>query len=619
LTEVIHGGEQHIASVRPGDHLCGFYTDESQHRESLALYLTEGLSQGQKVLCIYSNFNPSEILGCLDQMNIASEAMLASGQFVFQDARAYGVRAAAFDPTAALDYLDGEIDAALAAGYPALRVSAEMNWARASAVDPSALIKYETNQNTLSLGKHLILFCHYDRSLFDASFLLEVLQAHPLVLFQKRVYPNIHYVPTKAASSDFASAWLDNCLNSLISTSAISREFALPQKIHRSEEELERYRLQLEAMVEQRTEELQLEIHERQQMEEVLVEVNAVMRESEERYRALVQQAPLSILVIQDSRIVFANPAAVTLLGYADTHRLIGLPVFDVVAPVSRGPVLDSLQRIDQGLTNQPAVVGLLNCAGNPVYSEVITVPILYESQSAALLIGQDVSERIRYQEELQSSLADKEVMLREIHHRVKNNLSVIVALISLQEESYKDPAVTQVFKDLQTRVYSMALVHESLYRSPNLARVDFASYLRTLTAHLHQVYARSDTGFGAMETVYLRVEAEDVALKIDTAIPCGLIVNEMVTNALKYAYPPDLPVGSMLFEINISLTKKGDEITLKVSDDGVGFPPDMNWHTAPTLGLQMVQVLARQLKARLELAEQCAGVCWVLTFRDLK
>jgi PAS domain S-box-containing protein len=618
VTEVVCWTEKSIASLKPGDHLCCFYEDETEHRAILANYLAEGVSSGQKVLCIYTQFGPTEILTHLEQLNIASADVIASGQLVFQDARAY-LQSAGFNPHAAVDLLDAEVEMALAAGYTALRVSVEMNWAGGAAVDPAELIEYEMLQNRLSHGKHLVHFCQYDRQLFDPQFLFDVLQAHPIAVVGKRLYSNTYYLPVSVSVSDRASAWLDCCLNNLVKTDIVSRDAVLSQKPNRSEEDLERYRLQLETMVEQRTEELQREIHERQQMEEVLVEVNGVLRESEERYRALVQQSPVSIFVIQDGRIAFANPAAIILLGYSEAHHLVGLPFFDVVAPDSRSQVLDGLQRVDQGLTNEAVVIALNNREGTPVYSEVFTVPIFFEGASAALLIGQDISERMRYQEELKNSLADKEVMLREIHHRVKNNLSVIVALISLQEESYKEPAVMQVFKDLRTRVYSMALVHESLYRSPNLAQVDFASYLKTLAAHLHQVYGPNDAGFGGMGAVNLRVEAEDVALKIDTAIPCGLIVNEMATNALKYAYPPDLQYENGLYEITISLKKKEDVIILKVADDGVGFPPGIEWKTTSTLGLQMVQVLARQIKARLELTEQPAGVCWVLTFSDPK
>ena len=235
----------------------------------------------------------------------------------------------------------------------------------------------------------------------------------------------------------------------------------------------------------------------------------------------------------------------------------------------------------------------------------------------ASLNVLADSSERMQYQQKLKRTLEEKEVVLREIHHRVKNNLSVIIALIGLQEGNNTNPTIAQTFKDLQARVYSMALVHESLYRAPDLARVNFASYLKTLTAHLHQIYAQPDQETRPRAPIRLVVQAEDVALRVDTAIPCGLIVNELVTNAMKYAFPPDQAGQESDPHVTVSLARVEGAVRLRIADNGVGLSSAEDWHTASTLGLQLAQMLARQLKARLELVEQSAGVCWLLEFHD--
>jgi two-component sensor histidine kinase len=218
------------------------------------------------------------------------------------------------------------------------------------------------------------------------------------------------------------------------------------------------------------------------------------------------------------------------------------------------------------------------------------------------------------------------EVMLREIHHRVKNNLNVMIALIDLQKGAQTDPHTLEVFKDLQTRAYTMALVHESLYRSPNLASVDFSAYLQTLVAYLHSAYRpawRSVEADGDAHGANVRivVEAHPASLVIETAIPCGLIVNELVTNALKYAFPPDRQGPDP--EVRVGLEPVGPyrpgPWRLTIADNGVGMPPGLDWRSAGTLGLQLVRVLARQLGGTLTLAEDAGGLCWVLAFDERK
>ncbi len=197
----------------------------------------------------------------------------------------------------------------------------------------------------------------------------------------------------------------------------------------KAEIELENYGQQLSSMVEQRTAELeqrtaelQHEVSERQKVEDVL-------RESEGRYRALVNQSPLSILVEQDGHCIFANPAIVQRLGYDSAYELVGRAVADITAPDTQAPKIPQhLSRIG-GRLNDLAIKAYYRKDGSIYYSENTSMQILYQGRPAVLVIGQDVTERMQYEQRLEASLAEKEVMLREIHHRVKNNLNVIIAL----------------------------------------------------------------------------------------------------------------------------------------------------------------------------------------------
>lgn len=215
-----------------------------------------------------------------------------------------------------------------------------------------------------------------------------------------------------------------------------------------------------------------------------------------------------------------------------------------------------------------------------------------------------DISIRKQREEQIKASLKEKEVMLQEIHHRVKNNLQVISSLLNLQARNVKDPGTLEVIKESQNRVSSMALVHEKLYQSKNLDKINFAEYVNDLVNSLIRSY-QSQSG-----RVKVSIDVESVALQLDTAIPCGLIINELVSNALKYAFP-DCPTP----EIKISMqTDAANELKLVIADNGVGISPDFDWRQSRSLGLRLVSNLTRQLSGKLDLLRD-EGTAFSLTF----
>ncbi len=219
-----------------------------------------------------------------------------------------------------------------------------------------------------------------------------------------------------------------------------------------------------------------------------------------------------------------------------------------------------------------------------------------------------DITERKRAEEALRTSLGEKEVLLREVHHRVKNNLQVVVSLLNLQSQNVPDESVREIFKESRNRIRSMALVHERLYQSSDLSYVDFAEYLRRLTTHLFHSYGL-DAG-----RIELEVEAGDVRLDVNTAVPLGLIINELVSNALKHAFP-----DGRRGKIAIGLKPlEGKRFRLAVSDDGAGFPEGVDFRNTESLGMQIVTMLAEQLEGELAL-ERGAGTKFVLTFGEMR
>ncbi|NEQ18470.1 MAG: hypothetical protein F6K44_34385 [Moorea sp. SIO3E2] len=197
-----------------------------------------------------------------------------------------------------------------------------------------------------------------------------------------------------------------------------------------------------------------------------------------------------------------------------------------------------------------------------------------------------DITERKQAENQVRASLTEKEVLLKEIHHRVKNNLQIISSLLRLQSRKVEDPQALSLFKDSQHRVQSMALIHQQLYQSPNLAQINFGKYIQTLTNNLFRSYGINP------QTIALNIEVTTAPLTIDVAIPCGLIINELVSNSLKYAFPENQE-GKM--EISLSSDQQG-QLILKVSDNGIGLPDNLDFQSTKSLGLSIVRNLTAQL-----------------------
>ena len=212
----------------------------------------------------------------------------------------------------------------------------------------------------------------------------------------------------------------------------------------------------------------------------------------------------------------------------------------------------------------------------------------------------------MRAEEQVKASLREKEVLLQEIHHRVKNNLQVISSLLGLQSDHIDNQQAIKVLWDSQNRIRSMALVHEKLYRSTNLAQIDFTQYVQSLAVYLFRSYGVNAQG------IRLSIEGDQVFLGIDAAVPCGLLLNELISNSLKHAFP-DNQAG----QICVGFSKDGDcRVNLTVSDDGVGFPKDIDFPSTKTLGLQLVIMLVEQLEGTIEL-DRSGGATFKIVFRE--
>ena len=216
--------------------------------------------------------------------------------------------------------------------------------------------------------------------------------------------------------------------------------------------------------------------------------------------------------------------------------------------------------------------------------------------------------ERIKGEKLLQSSLNEKEVLLKEIHHRVKNNLQIISSLLYLQSKKFENEDVKNIFKDSQTRVKSMSLVHEKLYQSKTLSHIDFKEYIQNLTNYIFSSYTNN-------KKIRMAIEAEEIKLNIDTAVPCGLIINELVSNAMKYAFPENFKIEKPVIKVAI---KRLDELkySLIISDNGIGIPEDYDQRQSKSLGLQLVNSLVAQIEGDLKVISE-KGIEYRIVFID--
>jgi len=211
-----------------------------------------------------------------------------------------------------------------------------------------------------------------------------------------------------------------------------------------------------------------------------------------------------------------------------------------------------------------------------------------------------EIQERERAEERLKVSLEEKEILLKEIHHRVKNNLQVISSLLHLQSEYIQDEKTLAVFKESRHRVRSMAMIHEQLYQGGNLESINFGSFIPDLMNYLSHSYG--------LETrpIELKIQVDEIMLHIDLAIPCGLIIYELVSNALNHAFPWEAQAGTageQVFLVAIDFKENGEgDYTLSVMDNGIGFPDDLDHREAKSMGLQLVAMLVRQLSGSFEL-----------------
>jgi PAS domain S-box-containing protein len=349
---------------------------------------------------------------------------------------------------------------------------------------------------------------------------------------------------------------------------------------------------QLARAFDQMAESLEQRVAERRRAEKALLE-------SEECYRTVAETASDGILTIdRESRIVFVNRAAERIFGYS-REEMLGQPLTLLMPMRLRNLHQASVQRyMDDGrrhISWQSVEMPGLHKSGREISLEISLSEDFKGGKPYVTGFVRDVTGRKQAAEQLRSSLKEKEVLLQEIHHRVKNNLQIISSLLNLQTGYVKDKKLLEMFAEYQARVKSMALIHEQLYESKDLAKIDFAVYIQKLVINLFRLY-----GIDA-DAITLEINVDGGVLDVDLAVPCGLMITELVSNSLKYAFPVGQP-GKICIDLR---SDRDHGFTLSVGDDGVGFPENLDFRNTESLGLQLVNTLTAQLGGTLTLDRQ--------------
>jgi PAS domain S-box-containing protein len=339
--------------------------------------------------------------------------------------------------------------------------------------------------------------------------------------------------------------------------------------------------------------------------------LQAAFEEAEKQRRlldAVISFAPLGIAILKDHQHRFLTVNAAFRPFVEGKHEVLGHPFADVFPEAADRmvPLLDSV--FEEGepryVTDEPF---RLNRAGRSqkAFFTIIYAP-WYNIKGrigGVMMLALETTERKRGEDQLRKSLIEKEVLLQEIHHRVKNNMQVINSLMNLQAAKIKDEKLLAHFKEATSRVHAMALIHDSLYRSENLSAIDLQPYIEQLIQSVMRMYTVS--------SVQMEIDAEHIHLEMDQAIPCGLILNELTTNALKYAFVDHRPG---VFAISARIDDRL-YVSLIVGDNGVGLPKKMDMQHIDTLGLKLVHGLVDQLGGTIEVQRPERGTRYVIRF----
>jgi len=317
-----------------------------------------------------------------------------------------------------------------------------------------------------------------------------------------------------------------------------------------------------------------------------------------------------------DREIKFVNQSGAQILGASSPAEITGEYLDDIVEADDMELVekrekklmdTSSLEPLVHSL--EPVIHKVKAIDGKVRHIKTQSTPITYEGDQRAIqIVGQDVTGQIEYERELKESLKEKETLLQEIHHRVKNNLAVVSGMMDLQAFSTENEEVKGLLNDSKNRIKTMALIHEKLYQSASLSQIDFGSYVEDLLENVKGVSATNNK-------IEVELEYDSFNLNVNQAVPCALIINEVVANAFEHAFT-DQESGV----IEVSLRNIDHKIVIDICDNGRGLPSDFEFRKSKSIGMTIIETLIKQLEAEQEIENE-NGLSFTFSFekRDIK
>ena len=328
---------------------------------------------------------------------------------------------------------------------------------------------------------------------------------------------------------------------------------------------------------------------------------------SERKYRELADLLPQTVFETDvDANLTFMNKYAFEMFGYSQNDLSNGLSILELIVEEDRSLSREKIRKVIRGqVSGDEYTAQRRDNTKFPIilHSNPIIQNGIHEGFRGIII---DISELKNAEEKIFASLKEKEVLLQEIHHRVKNNMQIISSLLSLQATHTGSEEAAEILKESRGRVKSMAMIHEKLYHSHNLSQLNIEEYLNNLVQDILRSYS------GVSSRITANVDVEDVYLNIDTALPMGLLVNELISNSIKHAFPEGKG------DIDVKLESNGNEYILTVSDNGIGLPEDVDPFQASSLGLKLVVSLSIQLEGNLEVRRD-GETSFILTFSELE
>lgn len=334
------------------------------------------------------------------------------------------------------------------------------------------------------------------------------------------------------------------------------------------------------------------------------------LRQSEERFRKIFEESPIGMAILGlDQKVIKINAVLSQMFGYSEIE-LISQSLSFLTHPQDQAASDRLAQYLYRGQLSSYQLEKRCITKNQQIIWVALNASVVKDQDGQilhVLIMIRDITKQKASQELISNSLAEKEILLQEIHHRVKNNLHVIASLLELQARGTHDEHIINLFTDSQNRIHSMALIHEQLCLSPKFEHIDFEQYLRNLIGNLFSSY-----GVNPMQIKCI-FDVEPIHIRFETAIPCGLILNEIVSNSLKYAFQ-----GRDCGEIRIQLHQQDHHLNLVISDNGIGIPPDLDWHKVNSLGLRLVRILTKQIDGNISL-DGSQGTSFSLSFAEVK